>query len=62
MQALESWAMENNCHRLELTVMSHNERAVALYTKCGFEREGVKRDSLFVNGKYVNEYYMSKLI
>ena len=62
MHALESWAMENNFHRLELTVMSHNERAIALYTKCGFEREGLKRDSLLVNGKYVNEFYMSKLI
>lgn len=62
MQALESWATENNFHRLELTVMSYNKRAVALYTKCGFEQEGIKRDSLLVNGKYVNEFYMSKLI
>ena len=62
MEALESWAIENGFHRLELTVMSHNERAISLYTKCGFEQEGVKRDSLLVNGKYVNEFYMSKLI
>ena len=62
MRTLESWALENGFHRLELTVMSHNERAVVLYVKCGFEPEGVKRDSLLVNGKYVNEFYMSKLI
>lgn len=62
MQSLETWAKGRNLHRLELTVMAHNARAIALYEKCGFEREGVKRDALRVEGKYVNEIYMSKLI
>ena len=60
-QALDEWAQKHHIHRLELTVMKHNERAVRLYQKMGFKTEGVKQDSLLVNGKYVDEYYMAKL-
>ena len=60
--ALEQWARERDLHRLELTVMVHNERAIGLYKKMGFEIEGVKRHSLVVKGAYVDEYYMAKLL
>ena len=56
------WAETINLHRLELTVIAENESAVALYQMMGFEIEGVKRDSLFINDIYVDEYYMSKLL
>lgn len=59
---LERWAKLNSIYRLELTVMSHNERAVNLYRKMGFEIEGVKKDSLLVNEEFVDEYYMAKLL
>ena len=59
---LEEWAKERTIHRLELTVMVHNKAAIALYEKMGFEIEGTKRHSLFVDGNYVDEYYMSKLL
>jgi RimJ/RimL family protein N-acetyltransferase len=59
---LEKWAKVNDIHRLELTVMVHNQKGIALYKKFGFEIEGTKRHSLRVNGEYVDEYYMSKLI
>ena len=52
LQSLELWAKENEIHRLELTVMEHNTRAIALYKSFCFETEGVKRDSLKVNGRY----------
>ncbi|WP_423406782.1 GNAT family N-acetyltransferase [Heyndrickxia sp. MSNUG] len=61
-EELFNWAKEQNHHRLELTVMSHNEAGKRLYTKMGFEVEGTKRHSLLVNGKYFDENYMSKLI
>jgi RimJ/RimL family protein N-acetyltransferase len=48
--------------RLELSVMTHNERGIALYKKMGFEIEGTKRASIYVNGNYVDEYLMSKII
>ncbi|MFZ5827723.1 MAG: GNAT family N-acetyltransferase [Bacillota bacterium] len=58
----ERWAREVGLHRLELTVMAHNHRAVVLYSKMGFRFEGTKRDSLKVDGEYVDEYYMAKLL
>jgi RimJ/RimL family protein N-acetyltransferase len=42
--------------------MTHNIAGIALYKKMGFEIEGTKRDSLLINGEYVDEYYMSKLL
>lgn len=55
-------AKESQLHRLELTVIEHNEQAVHLYKRMGFEVEGVKRNSLLIDGHYVNELYMSKLL
>lgn len=59
---VEKWARTRDIHRLELTVMVHNERAVNLYQKMGFEIEGVKKHSLRVNDEYVDEYEMAKLL
>lgn len=61
-EELEEWAGEQGVHRLELTVMVHNERAIGLYQKMGFEIEGRKKESLLVSGRYVDEYCMAKLL
>lgn len=59
---VEKWARLHSIHRLELTVMVHNERAVKLYQKMGFKIEGVKKHNLRVDGRYVDEYEMAKLL
>jgi RimJ/RimL family protein N-acetyltransferase len=61
-EVLETWAVDHELHRLELTVMCHNERAVHLYQKMGYKIEGVKKDSLWINGRYVDEYYLAKIL
>jgi RimJ/RimL family protein N-acetyltransferase len=61
-EELETWAVEQGIHRLELTVMVHNQRAIGLYGKVGFQREGRKRDALLVGGEYVDEYVMGRLL
>ncbi|MEK5032043.1 GNAT family N-acetyltransferase [Paenibacillus sp. FSL R7-0302] len=58
---MELWVKRSGIMRLELTVMQHNEQAVALYKKQGFEIEGLKRKSLLVDGQWVDEYYMGKI-
>lgn len=58
---LDYWAKENSISRLELTVMCPNLIAKHLYEKNGFVIEGIKRNSIFANGIYVDEYYMAKL-
>ena len=58
---LDSWATANSIHRLELTVVSKNKAGLSLYKKAGFEIEGTKRQSLIIDGKFVDEYHMAKL-
>ena len=58
---LDNWAGEKKITRLELTVICENEVAKHLYEKNGFEIEGVKRKSVFVDGKYLDEFYMAKI-
>lgn len=59
---VEKWARLQDIWRLELTVMAHNTRAQALYKKVGFEKEGVKRASLIIDGENIDEYEMAKLL
>ncbi|GGA77977.1 GNAT family N-acetyltransferase [Ornithinibacillus halotolerans] len=59
---LDSWAKNKNIHRLELTVVTKNSSGLNLYKKAGFEIEGTKKDSLFIDGEYVDEYYMGKIL
>ena len=58
---METWAKSASIHRIEFTVVEANTSARFLYRKCGYIEEGIKRDSLKVDGEYVNEIYMSKL-
>lgn len=60
-EQLEKWAKENAVHRLELTVECHNKAACHLYAKSGFRVEGVRKNAMCVDRKYVDEYYMAKL-
>ncbi|MGR9050985.1 GNAT family N-acetyltransferase [Halobacillus faecis] len=59
---LFQWAEEKGVTRLDLTVMVHNERAVHFYERMGFEKEGVKRESLIINGSPIDEYVMAKIL
>ncbi|MDF2989467.1 MAG: family N-acetyltransferase [Eubacterium sp.] len=61
-EKIDEWSLLNSITRLELTVMTHNFRAIRLYEKMGFVREGIKYRSMVVDGQYVDEYYMAKLI
>ncbi|HZM33384.1 MAG TPA: GNAT family protein [Burkholderiales bacterium] len=40
--------------RIELTVREHNDRAIALYERLGFVREGLKRNAVRIDGNYEN--------
>lgn len=62
MDEVERIAREMKMRRLELTVMAHNERAHRLYLSMGYHDEGVNRESLFVDGRHVDEIMMAKLL
>ena len=50
-----------NVFRLELTVYTDNERAIALYRKFGFETEGTHKAYALRDGRYVDSYAMARL-
>ena len=47
---------ELNLHRVQLTVFAYNERAIALYEKLGFVREGVYREFMARDGVRYDMY------
>lgn len=50
-----------NLKRVELTVYADNARAIALYERFGFEREGLMRAYAGRNGAYVDSLAMARL-
>jgi RimJ/RimL family protein N-acetyltransferase len=61
LQEALSWASRAGVLRLELTVHTTNDRAVALYKRFGFQIEGTRRASLLVAGQVRDEYLMSRV-
>jgi len=50
-----------NINRIELTVYTDNDSAVALYKKFGFVIEGESQAYAFRNGKFVDAYHMARI-
>jgi putative acetyltransferase len=51
-----------NIKRLELSAYADNARAIALYERFGFEREGFHRAYSWRNGAYVDSISMARLV
>ncbi len=62
LEAAETWGAARDIARIELVVMADNERAIRLYERCGFEREGVRRRAARIDGRWVDTIGMAKLI
>jgi RimJ/RimL family protein N-acetyltransferase len=52
---------QRNLHRVALSVIAWNERAIRCYLKVGFVVEGRLRDDLFFDGAYHDQFLMSIL-
>lgn len=58
----EEWAAKRGILRLEATVAMQNTDALWLYSGLGYHVEGIRRRARFVDGQYVDEFYMSKML
>ncbi|MGE7623026.1 N-acetyltransferase family protein [Viridibacillus sp. NPDC096237] len=61
-ESIFKWVEGKSFKRIELTVIKDNESAYHLYQKMGFELEGEKVAALLIDGEFVNEMYMYKLL
>ncbi len=43
MEAVEKWSKQREISRLELSVMEHNDIALNLFNKLGFQQEGIRK-------------------
>jgi len=50
-----------NLHKLYLDVVKHNEKAIHIYQKIGFETEGELKQQYFIDGQYYDSYQMGLL-
>jgi RimJ/RimL family protein N-acetyltransferase len=62
LEEVQAWARRRGLHRLEMTVISQNLPALSLYLKMGFVVEGRRNDALRIDGRFVDEYWMAKLL
>ena len=58
LELADNWLM---LVRVELEVFADNERAIHLYEKFGFEKEGLMRMSVVRDGQYQDNYKMARL-
>ena len=58
LELADNWLM---LVRVELEVFADNERAIHLYEKFGFEKEGLLRMSVVRDGRYRDNYKMARL-
>jgi len=60
-QAIDYAFNDLNLHRIYLTVLEENTRAIGLYEKLGFLVEGTLRQSIYKNKSYKNQILMALL-
>lgn len=60
MESMVKWIKlySNDIKKIDLEVQENNDRAIRLYEKFGFKREGVREYSNFVNGKFFSNIIM----
>lgn len=60
-ELFEEWFIKRGFNRVWLLVAEYNHRALHIYEKLGFKREGVQRARLFRNGEF-HDYVMMSIL
>ena len=53
---------DRGARKLSLRAFSTNPEAIRLYTRFGFEQEGVLRAEFLIEGQYVNDILLAKYL
>ena len=62
LDAVEGFARREGVSRIELSVQVDNPRAIGLYERAGFEREGVQRRAALLRDGWRDAYAYAKLL
>lgn len=49
-------------HQLYANILEANKASLHLFEKCGFVQSGLKKDWIYHDGEYYNEYFYQKII
>ncbi len=60
--AAEERARSRGVRKLSLRTFSTNPDAIRLYTRCGFQREGLLRGEFLIEGQYVDDILLAKYL
>jgi RimJ/RimL family protein N-acetyltransferase len=60
LEYIETWARVNGLEKLFLSVFSSNRRAIDLYERSGFIREGVRPGQFIIHNQPISEIVMGK--
>lgn len=60
--ALFAWAPQHGISRIEVEAFANNPRAIALYERLGFEREGSRRSAVIVDGEPVDVVLLARRV
>lgn len=58
----EQFARQTGITRIEATVRAQNSRAIELYARHGFIIEGTRKMDAYINGEYVDAFYIAKFL
>jgi RimJ/RimL family protein N-acetyltransferase len=62
LEEAKRWAAARGLRRMELNVMAHNHRAIALYERAGFVHEGRRVECLLIDGQFLDELCMAMIL
>ena len=62
LQMMEAFAQQINVCRIEAKVRCNNERGVTVYKKAGYKIEGIRERGAFIDGQFVDEYFIAKIL
>ncbi len=59
MQAIDYVVKERGIQRIEALVLESNKQSLRMHEKCGYVLEGLKRNAVYKNGQFHNQYLLA---
>lgn len=62
LEIMDNFALTIGVSRIESSVRHNNERGIKFYLKAGFKIEGTREKCAFIDGQFVDEYFIAKVL